>query len=32
MAKAVKGLIIELDARFLEQAVMDDMGIVNPQY
>jgi hypothetical protein len=32
MAKAVKGLITKLDARFFEQAVMDAMGIVYPQY
>jgi hypothetical protein len=32
MAKVVKGLIAELDTRFLEQAIMDVMGIVYPQY
>jgi hypothetical protein len=32
MAKAVEGLIVKLDARFLEQAIMDVMGIVYPQY
>jgi hypothetical protein len=32
MAEAVKGLIVKLDAQFLEQVVMDAMGIVYPQY
>jgi hypothetical protein len=32
MGKAVKGLIVELDTRFREQAIMDAMGIIYPQY
>jgi hypothetical protein len=32
MAKVVEGLIVELDAQFLEQAIMDAMEIVHPQY
>jgi hypothetical protein len=30
MAKATEGLIVKLDAQFLEQAIMDAMGIVYP--
>jgi hypothetical protein len=32
MAKVVEGLIVELDAQFPKQGVMDAMGIVYPQY
>jgi len=32
MAKAAKGLIVELDTQFPEQAIMDAMGIIYPQY
>jgi hypothetical protein len=30
--KVVEGWIVKLDARFIEQAVMDAMGIIYPQY
>jgi hypothetical protein len=30
--KVVKGLILELDAQFLEQSILDVVGIVYPQY
>jgi len=32
MAKATKSLILELDARFPKQLVMDAMGIIYSQY
>jgi hypothetical protein len=32
MVEVVEGLITKLDAQFLEQVVMDVMGIVDPQY
>jgi hypothetical protein len=32
MADVAKGSITELDAQFLEQAIMDAMGIIYPQY
>ncbi len=32
MAEIAEGLIVELDARFPEQGIMDVMGIVYPQY
>jgi hypothetical protein len=32
MAEVTKGLIVELDAQFLKQIVMDAMEIVYPQY
>jgi len=32
MVEVVKGLIVKLDAQFLEQVVVDAMGIVYPQY
>jgi hypothetical protein len=32
VAKVVEGLIVELNARFFEQFVLDIMGIVYPQY